>query len=129
MVDKGLTDEARDFARRSLAIFNPDPQVATQQVDMHRHLMMSYSWEQAGIVRRIAAELKRRGYRVWIDVESMKGNVVDSMSEAIEAADIILYGVSLAYKESANCRLELSYGMESKVPMTPLMLQKGYKAR
>lgn len=129
LVDKGLTDEARDCARRSLAIFNPEPQVATQQVDMHRHLMMSYSWEQAGIVRRIAAELKCRGYRVWIDVESMKGNVVDSMSEAIEAADIILYGVSLAYKESANCRLELSYGMESKVPMTPLMLQKGYKAR
>ena len=27
-------------------------------------------------------------------------------SDAIEAADCMVYGVSLAYKESANCRLE-----------------------
>jgi hypothetical protein len=30
------------------------------------------------------------------------GSTVDSMSDAIEGADVMLYGVSLAYKESAN---------------------------
>jgi hypothetical protein len=29
---------------------------------------------------------------------------VDAMSDAIEAADVMLYGVSLRYKESANVR-------------------------
>ena len=28
------------------------------------------------------------------------------MSEAIEGAAVVLYGVSRLYKESANCRLE-----------------------
>ena len=32
---------------------------------------------------------------------------MDAMSEAIEGADVMLYGVSLAYKESANVRAEL----------------------
>eukprot|EP01046_Picozoa_sp_COSAG06_P082553 COSAG06_NODE_29567_length_554_cov_0.857143_2_plen_142_part_01 len=30
------------------------------------------------------------------------GSTMDAMSEAIEGADVMLYGVSLAYKESAN---------------------------
>ena len=30
------------------------------------------------------------------------GSTVDAMSDAIEGADVMLYGVSLAYKESAN---------------------------
>ena len=31
---------------------------------------------------------------------------MDAMSDAIDYAAVVLYGVSLAYKESANCRLE-----------------------
>jgi hypothetical protein len=30
------------------------------------------------------------------------GSTMDAMSDAIEGADVMLYGVSLAYKESAN---------------------------
>ena len=30
------------------------------------------------------------------------GSTVDAMSDAIEDADVMLYGVSLRYKESAN---------------------------
>ena len=30
------------------------------------------------------------------------GSTVDAMSDAIEGADVMLYGVSLQYKESAN---------------------------
>ena len=35
------------------------------------------------------------------------GSTMDAMSDAIEAADVMLYGVSLAYKESANVRAAL----------------------
>ena len=76
------------------------------------------------------------------------------MSEAIENAEVITYGVSEKYKESANvsctkansqhpptkaiadfvvmcfvwslqCRLELSYAMKEKVDLIPLMMQEG----
>ena len=42
-------------------------------------------------------------YMVWV-----AGSTMDAMSDAIEGAAVMLYGVSLAYKESANCRLEAS---------------------
>ena len=32
------------------------------------------------------------------------GSTVDAMSDAIEGADVMVYAVSLAYKESANVR-------------------------
>jgi hypothetical protein len=51
------------------------------------------------------------------------------MSEAVEGSDLILYGVSEKYKESANCRLELSYAMQEKVDLVPLMMTEGYKAK
>jgi hypothetical protein len=31
-----------------------------------------------------------------------KGSIMDSMSEAVEGAELILYGVSERYKDSAN---------------------------
>ena len=31
------------------------------------------------------------------------------MSDAVEGAEVMLYGVSKRYKESANCRLEANY--------------------
>ena len=31
------------------------------------------------------------------------------MSDAVEGAEVVLYGVSKGYKESANCRLEANY--------------------
>jgi hypothetical protein len=81
-------------------------------------------------VKRINESLIERGYITWFDLTNMKGELpvlhfflalelfdlykhractggdagstVDAMSDAIEWADVMLYGVSLAYKESAN---------------------------
>ena len=36
------------------------------------------------------------------------------MSDAVEGAEVILYGVSKGYKESANCRLEANYGHQQE---------------
>ena len=38
----------------------------------------------------------------WFDLDRMKGSTVDAMSEAIDHADVLLYGVCSSYKESAN---------------------------
>ena len=50
------------------------------------------------------------------------------MSDAVEGAEVILYGVSKRYKESANCRLEMQYCHQQDVEMLPLMMEQGYRA-
>eukprot|EP01052_Picozoa_sp_SAG31_P044090 SAG31_NODE_7566_length_1652_cov_1.643915_1_plen_305_part_00 len=49
------------------------------------------------------------------------------MSEAVDNAALMLICVSLAYKESANCRLEANYGHQQEVEMIPLMMEHGYR--
>ena len=38
------------------------------------------------------------------------------------------YGISRAYKESANCRLEAQYAYQRQKEMVPLMVEEGYRA-
>ena len=47
-----------------------------------------------------------------------------SMSGAVDLAEVMLMGVSLAYKESANCRLEAQYGHLQGIDILPLMMQR-----
>ena len=61
-------------------------------------------WDAQATVKRINESLIERGYVTWFDLTNMKGSVMDAMSEAVEGAEVMLFGVSLAYKESANCR-------------------------
>jgi hypothetical protein len=100
--------------------------------------------------------LRHRGYEVWLDIDSMKGSTIDAMSDAVDHAAVMLYGVSkrcllpsphccahscahcrahscanctllcARYKESANCRLEANYAHQRQVDMVPLMMQSSY---
>ena len=72
--------------------------------------MLSYQWDAQGTIHRVNESLMARGYLTWFDLTNMKGSTMDAMSDAIEGADVMLYGVSLAYKESANVRVA-SQGM------------------
>ena len=68
-------------------------------------------------IQKLNESLIARGYATWFDLTNMKGSTMDAMSDAIEGADVMLYGVSLAYKESANCRLEASWDMSRVLPL------------
>ena len=91
-------------------------------------MMVSYCWAQQAVVKRVHSALAKRGYRVWIDIEQMRGSTVDSMAAAVEDSAAMLIGVSQEYKESTNCRLEAQYAMQREVPTVPLMLSDGYRA-
>ena len=41
------------------------------------------------------------------------------MSDAVDNAEVMLYAVSEAYKESGNCRLEANYAHQQDVDMIP----------
>ena len=77
---------------------------------MHSYGYVAFAdqWDSQVVIQRVNEWLIARGYVTWFDLTNMKGSTMDAMSDAIEGADVMLYGVSLAYKESANCRLEAS---------------------
>jgi male-specific lethal 1 len=90
--------------------------------------MASYNWDPQDTILRWVTALQARGYTIWVDVEQMMGSTVDAMAEAVEGAEVMLIGVSRAYKESSNWRREAQYGMQRQKDMIPLMMQEGYQA-
>jgi hypothetical protein len=52
----------------------------------------------------------------------MAGSTMDAMSDAIEGADVMLYGVSLRYKESANVSASRRHEFQSKCAAADLTL-------
>eukprot|EP01047_Picozoa_sp_COSAG01_P011816 COSAG01_NODE_521_length_15963_cov_76.378530_8_plen_349_part_00 len=93
------------------------------------HVMLSYNWDHQDVVKRINAALKTRDYTVWIDIEKMQGSTVEAMAEAVEDAALVCYGISNAYKESTNCRMEAQYAFQQKKDMVPLMLEEDYSPK
>ncbi|XP_072048271.1 uncharacterized protein [Amphiura filiformis] len=88
------------------------------------HVMISYSWgaeedhypcQQRMI--KLRDELIAGGYRVWMDLDEMAGNMDDRMSEAVEKAYAILICVSEKYQKSANCKKEAQYAFFLKRPI------------
>ena len=92
------------------------------------HIMLSYNWDHQSVIKRVNTLLQSRGYAVWIDIEKMQGSTVEAMADAVEGAAVMCYGISRAYKESANCRLEAQYAYQRQKEMVPLLVEEGYRA-
>ncbi|XP_069122352.1 heat shock 70 kDa protein 12A-like [Argopecten irradians] len=69
-----------------------------------RHIMVSYNRTHQPMALKVYESLKEHKFPVWIDVEDMKGNVLDSMSQAILDAKIVIICASKDYGNSQNCR-------------------------
>ena len=76
-------------------------------VSLRRCLCLrSYQWDVQPTVLRIAASMRARSYKVWVDTEMMSGSTLDAMAAAVEGAHCVLICITERYKASANCRLE-----------------------
>ena len=138
----GLTKEAKQSAEATLfqlegsdkRVAAPDDDGAGTGLDANGqtkpppHIMMSYNWDHQDVILRVVAWLQAHGYLVWVDTEQMKGSTVDTMALAVEGSEVMLIGVSRAYKESSNCRMEAQYGLQKKKALIPLKLVQGYEA-
>ena len=131
------TKESRE--RAAGALFELDEETRAVKTDVAHneepgsskpppHIMVSYNWDHQHVILRVVAWLQAHGYLVWVDTEQMKGSTVDTMALAVEGSEVMLIGVSRAYKESSNCRMEAQYGLQKKKAMIPLMMQEGYEA-
>ncbi|XP_077985373.1 uncharacterized protein LOC144440019 [Glandiceps talaboti] len=95
--------------------------------DGSMHIMISYNWDHQREVVKIKNELENLGYKIWIDLNNLKGNINRAMAEGVEGACAILMCVTDAYKASYNCEKEAGYADSLRKPIIPLKLQQGVK--
>ncbi|XP_072045127.1 NLR family CARD domain-containing protein 4-like [Amphiura filiformis] len=87
-------------------------------------VMISYQWDAQQRMLKLKDELIKAGYKVWMDVDKMQGNLDDRMSEAVEKASVILACFSSKYQMSTSCKKEAQYGDYLKKPIIPLKYEE-----
>ncbi|XP_077862931.1 uncharacterized protein LOC100378207 [Saccoglossus kowalevskii] len=91
------------------------------------HVMISYNWDHQPLAMRIKVELEKKGYKTWIDLDNMSGNINRAMAEGVEGACAMLMCVTQSYKKSFNCEKEAGYADSLRKPIVPLRLEPGCK--
>jgi len=92
-----------------------------------QHIMISYNRQSRDLCLLIKAELEKKKFKVWIDVEDISGSSLESMANAIENSFCILVCMTEKYKQSPNCRVEGEYAFQLNRPIIPLIMQPNYK--
>ncbi|XP_068691021.1 uncharacterized protein [Montipora foliosa] len=76
-----------------------------QGIELTRnHVMISDRRDSQEVLVQVKNRLQANGYRVWMDLEQMRGSTLEAMAKAVENASVVLICVSQQYKESPNCR-------------------------
>ena len=89
-----------------------------------KHVMISYSWAEQEVVKRISSSLSDSGLTVWMDIEGgMSVDVYDSMAIGVQNAACIVACMSANYQKSENCKLELKFSRQLGVPIVPVRLE------
>ena len=57
-----------------------------------------YQWDVQPAVLRIAASMRARRFKVWVDTEMMSGSTLDAMAAAVEDAYCVLICITERYK-------------------------------
>ncbi|XP_072028525.1 uncharacterized protein [Amphiura filiformis] len=109
------------------AISEPDPSNANRSVQV----MISYQWDSQERAVQIRDRLVATGYKVWMDVTNMRGDILSAMADAVQKSDVILICMTEQYKDSQSCRSEASYAYKlnkkRNKKIIPLLLQDGYE--
>ncbi|XP_072023328.1 uncharacterized protein [Amphiura filiformis] len=90
--------------------------------------MISYNWECQEQMIKVKNKLKQAGYKVWMDIDSLEGSLLEGMGKAVEGSAVVLVCFSKAYQASTNCRTEAEYAYNLKVPIIPLKVESDFKA-
>jgi hypothetical protein len=103
----------------------------TASKDLALNVMISYSWgppphENKKLAAIVESYLRSKGIKVWRDEGAMKSNILDAMADAVAQASIIFVLVTKTYKESPNCKLELTFAMKQRKKVVPLLCEAGY---
>lgn len=93
-----------------------------------KYVYLSHAYADESLAREIDTYLTKRGYRVWRLEDHITGNLVEATAQAIENSHTVLCFMSRSYKESTNCRTELTYAVKLKVKIVFLLSERGFIA-
>jgi len=87
-------------------------------------VMLSYGWGKRidGVypsqrkVLQLSRQLQRHGFKVWLDLDHMMGNMDVVMAGAIEKAAAVVACCSIEYVEGPNAQKEWIFANQHKVP-------------
>ena len=87
-------------------------------------LFFSYSRGNLLAVRSVAAELRRLGYRTWLDLESLRPGQRwrEAIELALAASSAMVYCISRLSLESAWTGVELRAAQRRSLPVVPLIV-------
>ena len=88
------------------------------------YIFLSYSHRDAGPAAEIIRELNLDGFRVWYDEGLVPGKEWDeNIARAIMNCSYFVALMSANYLDSANCRDELNFARDKKLPLLLLYLE------
>jgi hypothetical protein len=89
-------------------------------------LFFSYSRGNLLLVRSVASELRRLGYRTWLDVECLRPGERwrEAIQRALAASDAMVYCISHLSLESAWTSVELQAAHDRGLPVVPLLIDE-----
>ncbi|KAJ1529064.1 hypothetical protein HK096_009480, partial [Nowakowskiella sp. JEL0078] len=97
----------------SSKIVDTSPEAEIKIREPEFDIMLSYNWGHQNTVLKMRDSLAKRGFKVWMDVELMSGNVYTKMAEAVLGSRVIVSCVTHAYENSFNCKRELGFSWEN----------------
>ena len=104
----------------------PSPQPVRKNEEFNDYIMISYEWSSQETMLYVKRCLEANGYKVWMDVDQIKGSILEAMAKAVENAAVVLICISQRYKDSKNCKYEAEYAYQQGKQIIPLMMQRNY---
>ncbi|XP_033115591.1 uncharacterized protein LOC117115769 isoform X2 [Anneissia japonica] len=90
------------------------------------HVMISYEDSSKNAMNSLKEKIKLHGFNVWME-EDKAGDMLTSMSQAVENAAVVIAGMSSKYKDNLGCRTELTYAKRLDKPIIPLLMEENYE--
>ena len=74
-------------------------------LDSEEHIFISYQWDYQKTMLLVKTELESKAFKVWMDVDEMTGNMLQTIARAIEKSSVVLIAMSRKYQKSEICNL------------------------
>jgi hypothetical protein len=96
---------------------------AQRSCEGKKELFLSYCHSNKDIVHKIADELTKINYKIWIDRNLIQGNMLFAdIQKGIEFSHIVICFISENYCKSKNCLKEITLADKKNKKILPIML-------
>jgi hypothetical protein len=101
---------------------------AQRSCETEKQFFLSYCHVNKDIVHRVADELIKLNYKIWIDRDLIQGNFLFAdIQNGIENSHVVICFISKNYCDSQNCLKEITLADTKNKKLLPIMLDNFFK--